>query len=144
MRLLSAVRRTTPLAAARSILATAAVATLMSCGGGGGGTTTPTERPEGVYTGFSASGNLDWTLPTGEGGGAGGVGGGADGDGGVGAGGDFGQFRNALMVVKYPDGTPVGNGQALTDTASGMVTIKTRKGYQGPLYLELRGGPDSS
>ena len=144
MRLVSAVRRTTPLAAARSILATAAVATLMSCGGGGGGTTTPTERPEGVYTGFSASGNLDWTLPTGEGGGAGGVGGGADGDGGVGAGGDFGQFRNALMVVKYPDGTPVGNGQALTDTASGMVTIKTRKGYQGPLYLELRGGPDSS
>ncbi len=140
--------RAAALAAARPLLSVAALFGLLSCGGGGGGggTAPPTERAEGVYTGFATSGNLDWTLPTGEGGsgGDGGVGVGADGDGGVGAGGDFGQFRNALMVVKYPDGTPVGNGQALTDTASGMVTIKTRKGYQGPLYLELRGAANAS
>ena len=117
MRFLSVPSRAAALAAARPLLSVAALFGLLSCGGGGGGggTAPPTERAEGVYTGFATNGNLDWTLTTGDGGGGdGGVGVGADGDGGVGAGGDFGQFRNALMVVKYPDGTPVGNGQALT------------------------------
>jgi hypothetical protein len=128
-------------AAARSAALLGLLAGLMSCGGGGGGG----GRPEGVYTGFSIYGNLDWVNATGEGGsGEGGVGAGGDGDGGVGAGGDFGQFRNALLVVKYPDGTPVGNGEALTDPTSGMVTIVPRKGYDGPLYLELRGGADAT
>ncbi len=140
-------------AAARWLLTLAVIAWLLACGGGepeggGGGGGATTERPEGVYTGFSARGDLDWThpgsAPGGEGGDSAGVGAGADGDGGIGAGGDFGQFRNALLIVKYPDGSPVGNGQALTDPNSGMVTIKTRKAYQGPLYLELRGGADAS
>ena len=146
MNTIPATQGAAPIAAARSLLFAITLASLASCGGGGGGGEGSTERPEGVYTGFSSSGNLDWTLPTGEGGGDSGVGvgAGADGDGGVGAGGDFGQFRNALLVVKYPDGSPVGNGQALTDPGSGMVTIKPRKGYLGPLYLELRGGADAS
>ncbi|MBE7427568.1 MAG: hypothetical protein IT503_10170 [Burkholderiaceae bacterium] len=121
---------------------------LLSCGGGGGGGGGP-ERTEGVYSGFepkvaglSLDQALNWEYqdPGGGGGGDGGVGAGADGDGGVGAGGDFGQFRNARVRVFYPDGTPVGAGEALTDANTGMVTIVPRKGYRGPLYLELLGG----
>lgn len=115
-----------------------ALALLGSCGGGGGdGTTTP-EPEAAVSTGFE--GDLDWFCTTcgGEGGSAGeGVGAGGDGDGGVGAGGDFGQFRNALVIVRFPDGRELG--RARTDTVRGMVTIKPGA-YQGPLILELQGG----
>jgi hypothetical protein len=133
-------------ASVRALLCGAAMVGVLSCGGGGGDdASAPREqRPEGVYSGFSpAPGitleqalNWEWTDT----GGDGGVGPGADGDGGVGAGGDFGQFRNARVIVRYPDGALVGGGEALTDANSGMVTIVPRKGYRGPLHLELRGG----
>ncbi|MFO1222630.1 MAG: Calx-beta domain-containing protein [Burkholderiaceae bacterium] len=134
----------------RALLCGVAVVGMLSCGGGGGGgdgSGGSPERTEGVYSGFepkvaglSLEQALNWEYQDlGGGGGDGGIGAGADGDGGVGAGGDFGQFRDALLVVKYPDGSPVGNGQALTDATTGMVTIVPRKGYVGALYLELRG-----
>ncbi|MCG3188121.1 MAG: hypothetical protein LKCHEGNO_00012 [Burkholderiaceae bacterium] len=134
-------------ASARALLCGAAAVALLSCGGGGGGG--EPERTEGVYSGFgpkmaglSLDQALNWEYqdPGGGGGGDGGIGAGADGDGGVGAGGDFGQFRNARVRVFYPDGTRVGAGEALTDVDTGMVTIVPRKGYRGPLYLELHGG----
>jgi len=126
---------------ARPLCASAALALLLSCGGGGGGGgggNTVLDEQKGVSTGFT--GDLNWEVT---GGGAdGGVGGGADGDGGVGGGGDFGQFRNAMVVVKFPNGTELG--RAPTDPNTGMVTIKPGKSYQGPLYLELQGGPNAS
>ncbi len=143
-----AARRVLVAASARALLCGAAAVALLSCGGGGGGGG-GLERTEGVYSGFepkvaglSLDQALNWEYqdPGGGGGGDGGVGAGADGDGGVGAGGDFGQFRNARVRVFYPDGTPVGAGEALTDVNTGMVTIVPRKGYRGPLYLELHGG----
>ena len=131
----------------RALLWLAALVGVLSCGGGGGAPGEREPRAEGVYSGFeprvpsiTVEQALNWEYSSaGPGVGDGGVGAGADGDGGVGAGGDFGQFRNALLIVKYPDGSPVGNGQALTDAATGMVTIVPRKGYAGPLHLELRG-----
>ena len=133
-------------ASLHALLCGAAMVVLLSCGGGGGdGPATREQRPEGVYSGFSPAPGitleqaLNWEFQS-TGGGDGGVGPGADGDGGVGAGGDFGQFRNARVRVRYPDGTLVGGGEALTDANSGMVTIVPRRGYRGPLHLELRGG----
>jgi hypothetical protein len=109
------------------------LAAISSCGGGGPG---PEPEPEvGVFSGVSATLDLNWENF----GGDGGIGGGADGDGGVGAGGDFGQFRGADVFVFFPDGTPVGNGSAKTDSVAGMITIKPGKTYNGPLYIELRG-----
>ena len=112
-----------------------AVALLGSCGGGGG---TATEQ-EAVVTGVSASFDFNWEAT---GGGDGGVGAGADGDGGVGGGGDFGQFRNALVIVRLKDGTLLGS--AKTDVNNGMVTIRPGRTYQGPLYLELRGSAEAT
>ena len=111
-----------------------ALAMLGSCGGGGGGDPTPAP----VITGVTATFDYNWDATSGSlGGGDSGVGAGADGDGGVGGGGDFGQFRNALVIVKLKDGTVLGS--AKTDPNNGMVTIYPGKTYQGPLYLELRG-----
>lgn len=135
----------------RTLLAAAGIVGVLSCGGGGGDDPLDpkVERPEGVYSGFAPKTPgltleqaLNWEFQNsgGGGGGDGGVGAGADGDGGVGAGGDFGQFRNARVVVRYPDGTLVGGGEARTDVNTGMVTIVPRKGYRGPLRLELHGG----
>jgi hypothetical protein len=134
-------------ACARALLCGAAMVGVLSCGGGGGDDPGGgPERPEGVYSGFepkipglTLEQALNWEYQS-AGGDGGGVGAGADGDGGVGAGGDFGQFRNARVVVRYPDGTLVGGGEAITDANTGMVTIVPRKGYRGPLHLELRGG----
>lgn len=132
----------------RTLLVLATMVGVLSCGGGGSGDPAQAEpRPEGVYSGFgprtpglTLEQALNWEYDVTGGDGSGGVGGGADGDGGVGAGGDFGQFRNARLIVRYPDGTPVGSGEARTDASTGMVTIVPRKGYRGPLLLELRGG----
>lgn len=132
-------------ASLRALLYGLAIVAVLSCGGGGGDPGGGPERPEGVYSGFEPKVGgltleqaLNWEYQS-AGGGDGGVGPGADGDGGVGAGGDFGQFRNARVVVRYPDGTLVGSGEALTDANTGMVTIVPRKGYRGPLLLELLG-----
>ena len=108
-------------------------ALLNACGGGGGGGTPPSTI--GVFTGFN--GDLDWQISGGDGPGSGG-----DGDGGAGAGGDLGQFRGALVVAKFPDGSLVGNGSALTDS-QGLVTIKPGKTYSGPLLVEIHGQPDA-
>lgn len=116
----------------------------MSCGGGGGGGgggTLVANEQIGVFTGFT--GDLDWELPGGGGGGDGsgsGPGDGGDGGGGAGAGGDAGQFRRALVIVKFPDGRVLG--QAPTDD-SGMVTIRPGRTYGGPLLIELHGQPDA-
>jgi Regulator of chromosome condensation (RCC1) repeat/Bacterial Ig-like domain len=114
---------------------------LGSCGGGGGGGDGggPTETPEtlGVFTGFN--GNFDWDAG---GDGGGGVGGGATGDGGVGAGGDFGQFKGALVTVWKQDGTKIG--EAVTDDVTGMVTIKPGRSYSGALRVEIRGTPTAT
>ena len=116
-----------------------ALAMLGSCGGGGGGDPTPAP----VITGVTATFDYNWDATSGSlGGGDSGVGAGADGDGGVGGGGDFGQFRNALVIVKLKDGTVLGS--AKTDPNNGMVTIYPGKTYQGPLYLELRGSADAT
>lgn len=141
-------------ACARALLCLGALLFLLSCGGGGGGASADAShemRPEGVYAGFEPRAPgitldqaLNWELESTGGDGTGGVGAGADGDGGVGAGGDFGQFRNARLIVRYPDGTLVGGGEARTDTRTGMVTIVPRRGYNGPLYLELHGGDGAS
>lgn len=114
-----------------------AVGLLGSCGGGGGGGAAP--EPEAVVTGVSTSFDFNWEATSG---GDAGVGGGADGDGGVGGGGDFGQFRNALVIVRLKDGTVLGS--AKTDVNNGMVTIRPGRTYQGPLYLELRGSTDAT
>ena len=114
-----------------------AVGLLGSCGGGGGGGTAP--EPEAVVTGVSTSFDFNWEATSG---GDAGVGGGADGDGGVGGGGDFGQFRNALVIVRLKDGSLLGS--AKTDVNNGMVTIRPGRSYQGPLYLELRGSTDAT
>ena len=118
-------------------LAAAALVLLGSCGGGGG-EQPPPEAFE-VVPGFRPAGDvqaaLNWEL--GAGGGDGSVGAGADGSGGVGVGGDFGQFRNTLVVVRKPDGTELG--RAVTDDTFGMITIRPRS-YQGPLLLEMIGG----
>jgi hypothetical protein len=105
-----------------------------SCGGG--------DDPDPdfvVAPGFNPRGDveaaLNWESTGGDG--DGGVGAGADGDGGVGVGGDFGQFRNTLIIVRKPDGTEVG--RAKTDDRFGMITIKPGK-YQGALLLEMVGG----
>ncbi len=118
------------------LLATSLGLGLVSCGGGGGGGGDTGPEVKGVFTGFS--GDLDWVAP---GGGGDGPGGGADGDGGAGAGGALGQFRRALVVVTFPDGTELG--RALTDDVRGMVTIKAGRSYNGPLLIELRGQPDA-
>ena len=122
---------------------------LGSCGGGGGGeaaapspvqpscSTTPADFV-GVCSGFA--GDLDWQAG---GDGSGGVGdGGASGDGGVGAGGDFGQFRGATVNVYREDGTLLGT--ALTDSNTGMVTIRPGRSYRGAVRVELRGGPNAT
>lgn len=107
---------------------------LGSCGGGGGGGGNFDEDgPIGVFSGFV--GNLDWS---GQGlGGDGSVGAGGDGDGGVGAGGDFGQFRGAIVRAYRQDGTLIG--EAPTDNATGMVTIRPGRTYNGSMCVELRG-----
>jgi hypothetical protein len=137
----------------RALLWLAALVGLLSCGGGGGAGADREPRPEGVYSGFepktpglTLEQALNWEYQSagGDGSGTGGVGAGADGDGGVGAGGDFGQFRNARLIVRYPDGTLVGGGEARTDANTGMVTIVPRRDYRGPLYLELHGGGGAS
>ncbi|MEO8805799.1 MAG: Ig-like domain-containing protein [Burkholderiaceae bacterium] len=117
-----------------------ALAMLGSCGGGGGDTSV--ESPA-VITGVTANFDFNWDATSGSaGGGDSGVGVGADGDGGVGGGGDFGQFRNALVLVRLKDGSLLGS--AKTDPNNGMVTIYPGKTYQGPLYLELRGSADAT
>ncbi len=121
-----------------------ALAILSGCGGGGGG---PTPCPTiGVCTGFNGDQNWDISaLDAGIGGGGGdgpGPGDGGDGGGGAAAGGDFGQFRGALVFANFPNGSPVGNGSALTDN-SGLVTIRPGKTYGGPLLLELHGQPNA-
>ncbi len=143
--------RTAAMSWARALLWSAALIGLLSCGGGGGAGGDHEPRPEGVYAGFepqvpglTLEQALNWEFESTGGDGSGGVGGGADGDGGVGAGGDFGQFRNARLIVRYPDGTLVGGGEARTDANTGMVTIVPRRDYRGPLYLELRGGDGAS
>lgn len=127
-------------AVVRSLLYAASTVVILSCGGGGGGgdTAPPIDSASGaVVSGFT--GDLDWNLQ-GQGG-DGGVGAGGDGGGGVGAGGDFGQFRNAMVVVTFPDGRELG--RAPTDATNGMVTIRPGT-YQGPLRLELQGGPNAT
>ncbi len=111
-----------------------AIGVLSSCGGGGGGGDDAVACSDPVCTGFG--GNLNWEIGGGGEGPGGGVGPGGDGDGGVGIGGDFGQFRNALVVVRYPDGKEFG--RALTDASAGMVTLRPGS-YQGPLLIELHG-----
>ena len=103
-----------------------------NCGGGGSDGSDEDCSPC-VLTGFT--GNLDWEMQSGVHGGDG-IGDGAGG-GGIGAGAGYGQFRKALVVVKFPDGSPVG--QALTDDVTGMVTIKPGRTYQGPLLVEVHG-----
>ena len=71
-----------------------------------------------------------------------GVGGGADGAGGVGAGGADGQFRKALVIVKFADGSELG--RALTDDERGMVTIRPGPTYQGALLVEIHGQPGAT
>lgn len=127
-----------------SIAAAAVAATLLlgSCGGGGGGgdpggdcpvTGCPPPDPIDIRSGFT--GNLDWDTG---GDGSGGVGAGADGDGGVGAGGDFGQFRGARVTAwRLADGRLIGS--ALTDDATGMVTIRPGRTYNGALLVEISG-----
>jgi alpha-tubulin suppressor-like RCC1 family protein len=121
------------------------VFTLAAGCGGGGGNSPPPCPTIGVCTGFV--GDVNWDI-SGIGGGGGpggdgpGPGAGGDGDGGAAAGGDFGQFRRALVIAKFPDGSLVGNGSALTDD-SGLVTIRPGKTYGGPLLLELHGQPDA-
>jgi hypothetical protein len=105
---------------------------LAACGGGGGDNTTSGFAEKGVFTGVLASFNYDYDRSDG-----GGTGGGADGGGGVGAGGALGQFRNALVIVKFPDGTVLG--QAPTDPVNGMVTIRPGAGYVGGLVIEIHG-----
>ncbi len=104
---------------------------LSGCGGGSG----PCEPC--VISGFS--GDLEWQNL---GDGSGGIGGGADGGGGVGAGGSLGQFRDALVVVYFPDGSQVGS--APTDNIRGMVTIRPGRTYQGPLLVEIHGQPGAT
>ena len=108
---------------------------LGSCGGGGGGHE-PCVAPC-VESGFA--GVLDWEDPLG---GSGGVGAGADGAGGVGAGGADGQFRKALVIVKFADGSELG--RALTDDERGMVTIRPGPTYQGALLVEIHGQPGAT
>ncbi len=107
---------------------------LGACGGGGGSDacTAPC-----VESGFV--GDMDWEDPTG---GSGSVGAGADGAGGVGAGGADGQFRKALVIVKFADGNELG--RALTDDRRGMVTIRPGPTYSGPLLVEIHGQPGAS
>lgn len=112
----------------------ASAALLVACGGGG----SDYNCSPCVKSGFI--GDLDWEFAAGRQGE--GIGGGADGGGGVGAGAGYGQFRNALVVVKYPDGTPVG--EALTDPVRGMVTIMPGSDYQGPLLVEVHGQPGAT
>ncbi|MEZ5739645.1 MAG: hypothetical protein R3E68_09445 [Burkholderiaceae bacterium] len=110
------------------------MATLLvsACGGGGG--TGP--RPEkGVFTGFA--GQFDWENINNEG-----IGDGADGDGGFGVGGALGQFRGALVIARFPDGTELG--RALTDDVNGMVTVKPGRSYEGPMLLEIQGQPGAT
>lgn len=106
---------------------------LVACGGGGGGGADP--EAKGVFTGFD--GDFDWESPDG----LGGDGGGADGGGGAGAGGALGQFKRAMVVVTFPDGTELG--RALTDDEKGMVTIKPGRDYKGPLLVEIQGTPEA-
>lgn len=118
----------------------AALPFIGSCGGGGAGSSNDPDAIL-VVQGFNPRGDvetaLNWELPSTGGDGDGGVGAGADGSGGVGVGGDFGQFRNTLVIVRKPDGTEVG--RAKTDDTFGMITIKPGK-YQGALLLEMVGG----
>lgn len=128
---------------ARIALGATVAMTLAACGGGGGGGavtdptnilgTTQTFGEKGVFTGILASFNFDFQAA----GGDSGLGGGADGDGGIGAGGALGQFRNARVVVRFLDGTPLG--EALTDPVYGMVTIKPGRDYRGGLLVEIHG-----
>jgi len=114
---------------------------LAACGGGGGGGDGPQPVPlfgeKGVFSGVLASFNYDYDRSDSGGSAGGGVGGGADGGGGIGAGGALGQFRNALVIVKFPDGTVLG--QAPTDPVNGMVTIRPGPGYVGGLVIEIHG-----
>ena len=114
---------------------------LVGCGGGGG-TGSYADCSPCVITGFS--GDLDWQISSSQyGGGEGeGIGAGADGGGGVGAGGSLGQFRKALVVVRFGDGSLLG--QALTDDVTGMVTIRPGPNYQGPLLIEIHGQPGAT
>jgi len=110
---------------------------LSACGGGGGGSGIDPCVAPCVESGFV--GDLDWEDQSG---GSGGVGGGADGGGGVGAGGADGQFRKALVIVKFSNGSELG--RALTDDVKGMVTIRPGAAYRGPLLVEIHGQPGAS
>ena len=117
------------------------ISSLAGCGGGGGTQvgSNPPPGEKGVFTGFV--GDFDWQSPQGESGGEG-IGEGADGGGGFGVGGALGQFRNALVVVKFPDGTELG--RALTDDVAGMVTVRPGRDYTGALLMEIRGRDGAS
>ncbi len=138
----------------------ASLALASACGGGGGSTdptavspspapgaagtplplappANPESGPEaiGVFAGFT--GDPAWSsIVTGVQG-DGGIGAGSDGGGGVGAGGSLGQFRNALVYATLDDGTRLG--PAITDPASGMVTIRPGRSYAGSVLVELVG-----
>src|SRR5690606_34968444 len=108
---------------------------LGACGGGGAGHD-PCIAPC-VESGFA--GRRGWDDPLG---GSGGGGAGRDGAGGVGAGGADGQFRKALVIVKFADGSELG--RALTDDERGMVTIRPGPTYQGALLVEIHGQPGAT
>ncbi len=135
----------TPLMRRNLIGPAGALALLLTagCGGGGGGSNTSVAAncpPVGVCTGFV--GDFDFERRAEGEGGSPGIGGGADGDGGIGAGGALGQFRNALVVVTFPDGSELG--RAKTDPVAGMVTIRPGRDYNGALLVEIRGQPDAT
>lgn len=120
-----------------TVISSLALGVLLAGCGGGDSTVVAASCPEiGVCTGFV--GDLDYE---GQGGGEG-VGDGADGSGGIGAGGALGQFRNALVIVTFPDGSELG--RAKTDPVKGMVTIRPGRDYAGALLIEVTGAPDAS
>lgn len=126
----------------RPIAATAAcfglLLLLSSCGGGGGSSPVQVgsqgDCEQLIKSGYT--GQLDFGQGEGSAGGGGGIGAGGDGEGGVGIGGALGQFRGALVVVS--DGTGRKIGEALTDEARGMVTIRLCN-YAGPVLAEIQG-----
>lgn len=123
---------------------------LVACGGGGSGdgvggaaVATPAVPPasvcaSAVVTGFS--GNIETQLPT-TGGevGAGAAGGSGDGGSGAAAGGGLGKVLGGLLrVTDLSTGSVVG--EAITDSTSGLVTVRTCS-RTGPFLLTMEGRP---
>ncbi|MGE3924138.1 MAG: RCC1 domain-containing protein, partial [Lautropia sp.] len=122
----------------------AAAAFFAGCGGGSGDNPRAllANCPEHcVISGFV--GDLDWQWAPGASGSVGeGIGGGADGGGGIGAGGSLGQFRGALVVARFEDGSEIGH--AFTDDEKGMVTIRPGRTYNGSILVEIHGQPGAT